>query len=183
MFYTQLNKVSFYFSRSSKTQLNRHAKSSNNTRSIRRRHRRQLASSPTCKASSATTKSGKDILSCSASVRVPSSLLALIAFPAAQKVLERQRFPFPSDWVYFEQVDGEWSAFSDILSRKDSAIQGQVSALQEKIRQEVRYILKCNQSHSKHFAGHLHRAKDGRCTRRMEEVEANRRLFDAHTVH
>lgn len=47
-------------------------------------------------------------------------------FRQGQKTLERQRFQFPNDWVYVDQVDGEWSAFNEILARKNNAIQEQV---------------------------------------------------------
>ena len=47
-------------------------------------------------------------------------------FHAGEKILDRQRFQFPANWVYVEHVDGEWGAFSEILKRKDSAVQAQV---------------------------------------------------------
>lgn len=47
-------------------------------------------------------------------------------YRTGQKVLERQRYQFPSDWVYVDQVEGEWSAFQEILHRKNTAIQEQV---------------------------------------------------------
>ncbi len=43
-----------------------------------------------------------------------------------QRLLERQRFQFPTSWLYADNIDGEWGAFSDILQRKDSLIQTQV---------------------------------------------------------
>ncbi|VDP11035.1 unnamed protein product [Soboliphyme baturini] len=57
-------------------------------------------------------------------------------FKEGQKILERQRFQFPSSWLYSDNLDGEWSAFCDILGRKDSAIQTQVTSLQNKIKKE-----------------------------------------------
>lgn len=47
-------------------------------------------------------------------------------FETGQKVLERQRYQFPSDWLYVDQVESEWTAFNDILGRKNSAIQEQL---------------------------------------------------------
>ena len=47
-------------------------------------------------------------------------------FHAGEKILDRQRFQFPANWVYVEHVDGEWGAFSEILKRKDTAVQAQV---------------------------------------------------------
>jgi dynein heavy chain 1 len=53
-------------------------------------------------------------------------------FRQGQKTLERQRFQFPSDWVYVDQVDGEWSAFNEILGRKNNAIQEQIGKSDKK---------------------------------------------------
>ncbi|KAJ2904975.1 dynein heavy chain, partial [Coemansia aciculifera] len=41
-------------------------------------------------------------------------------FRGGQRVLEKQRFQFPADWMYLDQVEGEWSAFNEILKRKTS---------------------------------------------------------------
>ncbi len=40
-----------------------------------------------------------------------------------QKLLERQRFAFPSDWLYVDQVEGEWSAVNELLKRKQAQIE------------------------------------------------------------
>lgn len=47
-------------------------------------------------------------------------------FGSGQKTLERQRYMFPQDWLYVDQVEGEWSAFNEILSRKNASIQEQL---------------------------------------------------------
>lgn len=54
-------------------------------------------------------------------------------FGSGQKTLERQRYMFPQDWLYVDQVEGEWSAFNEILSRKNASIQEQLAGLQMKI--------------------------------------------------
>lgn len=38
--------------------------------------------------------------------------------------------PIAGSWLYAENIEGEWSALSDILMRKDSSIQSQISNLQ-----------------------------------------------------
>lgn len=48
-------------------------------------------------------------------------------FGTGQKTLERYRYQFPSDWLHVDQIDGEWSAFNDILGRKKASIQEQIS--------------------------------------------------------
>ncbi|KJH46392.1 ATPase family protein [Dictyocaulus viviparus] len=57
-------------------------------------------------------------------------------FRAAQRLLSQQRYQFPTQWLYAENVEGEWSALMEILLRKDSSIQSQISNLQTKIRDE-----------------------------------------------
>ena len=61
-------------------------------------------------------------------------------FSAGQKTLERQRYSFPADWLYVDQIQGEWSAFSDILKRKDDSIKEQVAGLQLKIVAEDKVV-------------------------------------------
>ncbi|KAK6731031.1 hypothetical protein RB195_007476 [Necator americanus] len=66
-------------------------------------------------------------------------------FRAAQRLLSQQRYQFPAQWMYAENVEGEWSALSEILLRKDSAIQSQVNNLQSKIREENEMVEKRTQ--------------------------------------
>ncbi|WVQ93134.1 hypothetical protein IAU59_000198 [Kwoniella sp. CBS 9459] len=61
-------------------------------------------------------------------------------FASGQKILERQRYSFPPDWLYVDQLQGEWSAFSDILKRKDDSIKEQIAGLQLKIVAEDKVI-------------------------------------------
>ena len=42
-----------------------------------------------------------------------------------QKLLERQRFQFPADWLHIESLDGAWSSFSDIFKKKNNFVQEQ----------------------------------------------------------
>lgn len=51
-------------------------------------------------------------------------------FGIGQKTLERQRYAFAADWLYVDQIQGEWSAFCDILKRKDDSIKEQVCEYQ-----------------------------------------------------
>ena len=61
-------------------------------------------------------------------------------YKEGQRILERQRFQFPSNWLYIDNVDGEWGAFGDIMKRKDSSIQTQVASLQMKIVSEDKVV-------------------------------------------
>ena len=57
-----------------------------------------------------------------------------------QRILERQRFVFPSNWLHVDNVDGEWGAFNEIIKRKDASIQTQVASLQTKIIAEDKSV-------------------------------------------
>ncbi|XP_052105179.1 cytoplasmic dynein 1 heavy chain 1-like isoform X5 [Mytilus californianus] len=61
-------------------------------------------------------------------------------FNESQRILERQRFQFPANWLYSDNIEGEWGAFSDIMKRKDSSIQTQVASLQMKIVSEDKIV-------------------------------------------
>ncbi|XP_055846761.1 dynein heavy chain, cytoplasmic isoform X3 [Episyrphus balteatus] len=61
-------------------------------------------------------------------------------FREAQRILERQRFQFPNSWLHVDNIEGEWSAFNEIIKRKDTAIQTQVASLQAKIVAEDKAV-------------------------------------------
>ncbi|KAJ3385444.1 hypothetical protein HDU84_002244 [Entophlyctis sp. JEL0112] len=61
-------------------------------------------------------------------------------FKASQKVLDRQRFAYPNDWLYVENVEGGWNAFNDILKRKNASIQDQMAGFQSKIVAEDKML-------------------------------------------
>lgn len=61
-------------------------------------------------------------------------------FREAQRILERQRFQFPNNWLHVDNIEGEWSAFNEIIKRKDTAIQTQVASLQAKIISEDKAV-------------------------------------------
>jgi dynein heavy chain 1, cytosolic len=45
---------------------------------------------------------------------------------SGEKTLERFRYQFPEDWLYSDQLRGEWSAYNEILKRKNDSIQEQL---------------------------------------------------------
>ncbi|GAA5979126.1 hypothetical protein JCM10908_002813 [Rhodotorula pacifica] len=61
-------------------------------------------------------------------------------FSSGQKTLERHRFHFPSEWTYLDNVENEWSAFNEILARKNASIQEQLAGLQLKIVAEDKVL-------------------------------------------
>nr|XP_024214265.1 dynein heavy chain, cytoplasmic isoform X3 [Halyomorpha halys] len=78
-----------------------------------------------------------------------------------QRILERQRFQFPNNWLHVDNVEGEWSAFNEIIKRKDLSIQAQVVSLQQKMVAEDRAVeartndLLSDWEHSKPIEGRL----------------------------
>lgn len=54
--------------------------------------------------------------------------------------MERQRFQFPNQWLHVDNIEGEWSAFNEIMKRKDASIQQQVTSLQVKIVAEDKSV-------------------------------------------
>uniref|UniRef100_T1JGT9 Dynein heavy chain, cytoplasmic n=1 Tax=Strigamia maritima TaxID=126957 RepID=T1JGT9_STRMM len=61
-------------------------------------------------------------------------------FKEGQRILERQRFQFPNAWLHVDNIEGEWGAFNEIIKRKDTSIQAQVSNLQMKIVAEDKLV-------------------------------------------
>ena len=61
-------------------------------------------------------------------------------FRAGEKILDRQRFQFPTNWVYVDNVEGEWGAFNEIVKRKESSVQTQIGTLQMQIVAEDRAV-------------------------------------------
>ena len=61
-------------------------------------------------------------------------------FRQGQTTLIRQRYQFTSDWLSVEQVDHEWIALNEILSRKVKIVDDQTDALRAKISAEDKMI-------------------------------------------
>ncbi|KAH7972499.1 hypothetical protein HPB52_012721 [Rhipicephalus sanguineus] len=61
-------------------------------------------------------------------------------YKEGQRILERQRFQFPNWWLHVDNVEGEWSAFTEMMRRKDTAISSQVASLQMKVVAEDRAV-------------------------------------------
>ncbi|CRG84277.1 Dynein heavy chain, cytoplasmic [Talaromyces islandicus] len=61
-------------------------------------------------------------------------------FRQGQTTLARQRYQFPTDWLHVENVDGEWTALNELLSRKGKIVQDQTEALRAKITAEDKVI-------------------------------------------
>lgn len=61
-------------------------------------------------------------------------------FRQGQTTLSRQRYQFPNDWLHVENVDGEWAALNELLTRKSKIVHDQTEGLRAKIAAEDRVI-------------------------------------------
>ena len=61
-------------------------------------------------------------------------------FRKGQTTLARHRYQLPSDWLHVEQIDHEWAALNEILSRKLKVVQDQTDALRAKIVAEDKIV-------------------------------------------
>lgn len=61
-------------------------------------------------------------------------------FRQGQTTLSRQRYQFPNDWLHVENVDGEWAALNELLTRKSKIVYDQTEGLRAKITAEDRVI-------------------------------------------
>ncbi|CAN6639183.1 dynein heavy chain, cytoplasmic [Trichomonascus vanleenenianus] len=61
-------------------------------------------------------------------------------FRSGQTALARNRFQFPSNWLFIDQIDNEWAALKEILSRKNSLIDGQIDAIRARVSAEIKRV-------------------------------------------
>jgi dynein heavy chain 1 len=58
-------------------------------------------------------------------------------FRQGQTTLARYRFQFPSNWLFIDQIDNEWSALNEILVRRTKVIDAQNDAIKAKVSSEL----------------------------------------------
>ncbi|KAL8873373.1 MAG: hypothetical protein Q9174_001143, partial [Haloplaca sp. 1 TL-2023] len=61
-------------------------------------------------------------------------------FRQGQTTLSRQRYQFPSDWLYVDQVDKQWAILVEILNRKLRIVEEQTDALRAKTLAEDKVV-------------------------------------------
>ncbi|KAK7927737.1 dynein heavy chain [Apiospora marii] len=61
-------------------------------------------------------------------------------FRQGQSTLTRNRYQFPSDWLDVQQVDSQWEALNELLTRKAKIVQDQTDALKAKIVAEDKVV-------------------------------------------
>eukprot|EP00931_Biecheleriopsis_adriatica_P034702 TRINITY_DN20021_c0_g5_i1.p1 TRINITY_DN20021_c0_g5~~TRINITY_DN20021_c0_g5_i1.p1 ORF type:complete len:4603 (-),score=1119.02 TRINITY_DN20021_c0_g5_i1:34-13842(-) len=58
----------------------------------------------------------------------------------AQKLLVKQRFIFPEDWMHIEQIEGEWEAFEQILARRNRILELELPKLRSVLVQKDKQL-------------------------------------------
>ncbi|KAI9703864.1 MAG: hypothetical protein M1836_007636 [Candelina mexicana] len=61
-------------------------------------------------------------------------------FRQGQSTLTRQRYQYPADWLYVDQIDHEWAALHEVLGRKSKIVNDQTDALKAKIAAEDKVV-------------------------------------------
>uniref|UniRef100_A0A0G4FLJ2 Dynein heavy chain, cytoplasmic n=1 Tax=Chromera velia CCMP2878 TaxID=1169474 RepID=A0A0G4FLJ2_9ALVE len=59
---------------------------------------------------------------------------------SSQRLLDRQRFQFPAEWMGLDRVEGEWSAFEQILHRRVTLMEREIPTLKALIIQQDRVL-------------------------------------------
>jgi dynein heavy chain 1 len=95
-----------------------------------------------------------------------------------QRILERQRFQFPTNWLHADNINGEWSAFNEIMRRKDTTIQTQVASLQMKIVVEDKLV----EGRSTEYLSDWEKAKPVEGNIRPEEALQRLNMYEARLL-
>lgn len=112
---------------------------------------------------------------------------------AAEAALRAQRFRWPADWLYAEQVQSAWTAAHELLAQKQAALDAQHASVQVRLANETRGVQAQVDALSEAWArerptGGSVRADDalrvlGEYKRRVRtQQEAQRMLADAREV-
>ena len=60
----------------------------------------------------------------------------LKSFQSSHRLLG-QRYSFPEDWLYLDNLEGEWDAFNQILIKKVAIMQERIPELQRRIYKKI----------------------------------------------
>ncbi|KAK9240220.1 dynein heavy chain, N-terminal region 1-domain-containing protein [Lipomyces kononenkoae] len=63
------------------------------------------------------------------------------SFRTGQITLSRNRYQFPADWIFIDQIDGEWAAFKEILQRKVKIVEEKLDVLRTQVFAEHQLML------------------------------------------
>jgi len=71
---------------------------------------------------------------------MPERKKQIESYMSGERLLERQRFSFPTEWLWCASLEGEFDALNQIFERKSAAISSEIPALQAKILAEDRSL-------------------------------------------
>ena len=91
-------------------------------------------------------------------------------YKEGHRILKGQRFQFPNHWLHINDIEDEWGAFSEIVKRKDDAIQ----SLQEKIVAEDKAV----ESRTQDYLGDWEKTKPVEGHMRPDEALQRLQLFE-----
>ena len=58
----------------------------------------------------------------------------------AQRLLERQRYSFPENWISMNTIENSWTSMNDSLKVKEQIVDRQLDTIQEKVKAEVHVL-------------------------------------------
>jgi dynein heavy chain 1 len=61
-------------------------------------------------------------------------------FDSSNKLLERQRYKYPSDWMELDKVMIEWSNLRQIYNRKSGQLESEMDRLKEKVLADEKHL-------------------------------------------
>lgn len=61
-------------------------------------------------------------------------------FDSSNKLLERQRYKYPADWLELDKVIQEWMSFKQIFKRKSEQLESEIPRLQDKILADEKHL-------------------------------------------
>ncbi|KAK9469716.1 dynein heavy chain, N-terminal region 1-domain-containing protein [Lipomyces arxii] len=76
----------------------------------------------------------------SASAKVEPFAASIESSKIGQIALSRNRYQFPADYIFSDQIDGEWSAFLEILARKRKVVDDKLYDLRSKVQAEHKLV-------------------------------------------
>ncbi|KAK9451852.1 dynein heavy chain, N-terminal region 1-domain-containing protein [Limtongia smithiae] len=76
-----------------------------------------------------------------AKVKLEPWSTAIDTLRSGQLSLSRNRFQFPQQWIFIDQLDGEWAAFRDILAIKNRTVENSIDILRSKVAAENNVLL------------------------------------------
>ncbi|CAF0789670.1 unnamed protein product [Didymodactylos carnosus] len=55
----------------------------------------------------------------------------------AHKILERQRFPFPDNWISVDTISNSWTSLNDVMKQKEQVVEKKLDTIQNQVLHEA----------------------------------------------